>query len=352
MPMLRYHPPRDDQAAALARARIVSLSGPAAPRGQRHDDERPVDLRPFDEVLSGPAPADEWSEDEPSKGGRANGGLAGARQPGDRLDDDRPLQRDDDHEAVDDGNRTERRSLWLAALSDRLPTALRGGRIGLERAHLTVIGLVVAVALLGAVVLLRLGQPKVVPIEQDVVATGTPVSTAAPPAPGVGVPGSVGPAEPAGGPVVVHVAGLVAKPGVVQVPAGSRVIDAIEAAGGATDEADLTPINLARVLADGEQVLVAAAPPPGAPPTVVGGSSQPSRATAGPTAGATPGALINLNTASVAELETLPGVGPTLAGRIVQWRDEHGGFSTVDELHEVAGIGEQRFGEIAPLVTV
>ncbi|TDC47849.1 ComEA family DNA-binding protein [Jiangella ureilytica] len=223
--------------------------------------------------------------------------------------------------------------------------------MGLERTHLAVIVLVVLVGLIGATVLFLLARPEVVPIEPEVVATGTPVATgSAPPGtpdePGTpSTPGAPDPTTPTTAvAIVVHVAGLVARPGIVELPAGSRVVDAIEAAGGATPEADLTPINLARVLTDGEQVLVTADPPPqAAPPAAPPGSGSPAPTPTGP---------INLNTATAPELETLPGIGPALAGRILAWRAENGRFTTVDELREVAGIGEQRFAQLEPLVTV
>ncbi len=129
--------------------------------------------------------------------------------------------------------------------------------------------------------------------------------------------------------VVVAVMGLVHKPGLVELPAGSRVADAVTAAGGALPEADLSTLNLARRVTDGELITV------GMPP-----------------AGVAPGGPVNLNTATAEQLDTLPGVGPVLAARIVEYRDRHGGFGTVDELREVAGIGDATFAELRSLVTV
>jgi competence protein ComEA len=261
-------------------------------------------------------------------------------------DDPEPGRQTDD--AADEGDDPTRTPEWLDALKDRMPLAVRP-RMGLERTHLAVIVLVVLVGLIGATVLFLLARPEVVPIEPEIVATGTPVATGSPPPAtpdASSSPGATAPTAPntAAAAIVVHVAGLVARPGIVELPTGSRVVDAIEAAGGATPEADLTPINLARVLTDGEQVLVTADPPPqAAPPAAPPGS--------GSTA-PTPTAPINLNTATAAELETLPGIGPALAGRILAWRDQNGRFTTVDELREVAGIGEQRFAQLEPLVTV
>ncbi len=147
--------------------------------------------------------------------------------------------------------------------------------------------------------------------------------------------------------MTVHVAGRVRTPGVVTLPAGSRVADALDAVGGALKGADLAAVNLARPLTDGEQVLVpklghraAAGPAPEPAPRAGTGS-------AGPAAGP-----VDLNAATPAQLEELPGVGPVLAERIVEWRTQHGRFSSVEELAEVAGIGETTLAELAPLVRV
>ncbi|MFH9722092.1 helix-hairpin-helix domain-containing protein [Streptomyces sp. NPDC017254] len=141
--------------------------------------------------------------------------------------------------------------------------------------------------------------------------------------------------------VIVDVGGKVRRPGVLTLPAGSRVADALRAAGGAKPDADLTGINRARVLFDGEQVLV------GLPGTPVGGSDSGAGGGAG---GGGPGVPLSLNTATVEQLDTLPGVGPVLARHIVDHRTEHGGFRSVGELREVNGIGERRFAELEPLV--
>ncbi len=152
--------------------------------------------------------------------------------------------------------------------------------------------------------------------------------------------------------VVVDVAGDVRRPGIAVLPAGSRVVDALEAAGGARPGVDLTVLNLARPLIDGEQVVVGATPQPapagGPAPTVVPGVTAPTAggAATGPTV------IVNLNTADQATLETLPEVGPVTAAAILAWRDQHGGFTTVDELLEVDGIGEATLATIAPHVSV
>jgi competence protein ComEA len=117
------------------------------------------------------------------------------------------------------------------------------------------------------------------------------------------------------------------------------VVDALEAAGGARRGVDLTSLNLARPVVDGEQILVGVAPVPGVAGTL---GSAPS----------SDQALVNLNTADRATLETLPGVGPVTAESILSWREQHGGFTSVDELLEVDGIGDATLADLAPLVTL
>lgn len=160
-------------------------------------------------------------------------------------------------------------------------------------------------------------------------------------------------ASGAAGVVVVHVVGHVRRPGVRQLPVGSRVADAVEAAGGATGKADLSLLNLARVLVDGEQVRV---PAHGDPPEVGGGGTGGGGAAGGGSSGGGTtggsGAKVPLNTADAAALDTLPGVGPVLAQRIIDWRAEHGRFTSVDELGEVSGIGDKLLAQLSPLVTL
>ncbi len=138
--------------------------------------------------------------------------------------------------------------------------------------------------------------------------------------------------------VVVHVVGEVGQPGLVRLPEGSRVAEAVSAAGGATPAADLAAVNLARLLVDGEQLVV---PGPGGVP-----------GTAGASVDAAADGLVDLNAADAAALDALPGIGPVLAQRIVDWRTEHGRFTVVDELAEVSGIGPSLLEGVRELVRV
>ncbi|HEY4402532.1 MAG TPA: helix-hairpin-helix domain-containing protein [Acidimicrobiia bacterium] len=146
--------------------------------------------------------------------------------------------------------------------------------------------------------------------------------------------------------VTVHVAGAVAKPGVYDLAGGARVIDAIEAAGGGAPEADLNRLNLAAKVADGQRVLVqrvGEAAPAGSASAGGSGSGGGS---------ADPSGLVNLNSATQAELEALPGIGPSLAGSIITERERRGGFRSVNELRDVRGIGEKRFADLKDKVTI
>jgi competence protein ComEA len=144
--------------------------------------------------------------------------------------------------------------------------------------------------------------------------------------------------------VLVAVAGKVRRPGVVRLPSGARVADALNAAGGAAPGVDVTMLNLARKVVDGELILVGVAPSPG----VATGPAAPAVGGAAPVAGAP----VNLNTATLAELDGLPGVGPVLAQRILDARTAQGGFGAVTDLRKVDGIGDARYEQLKDLVTV
>jgi competence protein ComEA len=159
-------------------------------------------------------------------------------------------------------------------------------------------------------------------------------------------------AAPAGaagaGAVVVDVEGKVAHPGIQTLPGGSRVYEALAAAGGALPGVDATALDLARLVTDGEQLRVGIA---GAPSPVVG---LPQPSTGGTVRGkhGKPAQPVNLNTATLEQLETVPDVGPALAQRILDWRSEHGRFESVAQLRQVRGIGERKFADMRDSVTV
>ncbi|MGE2719698.1 ComEA family DNA-binding protein [Mycolicibacterium celeriflavum] len=169
-------------------------------------------------------------------------------------------------------------------------------------------------------------------------------------------PGAASPAP--GGPVVVSVVGLVHKPGLVTLADGARIADALTAAGGPLDGADLVGLNMARRIADGEQIVVGIAPPPGEPPAMgssvgTGGAAPAPANTPSPGDGGSPaGGTVDLNTATVEQLDTLPGIGPVTAAAIVAWRDANGRFTSVDQLGDVDGIGPARLEKLRDLVHV
>lgn len=236
------------------------------------------------------------------------------------------------------GRHSRRRPITLtgrgvAWLQDRLPATLQG-RVSLGVGHVAVLAVLAAVALAVTAYLTIRARPASTPVPP---VRATPPSSAAGP---LATPTAGTTAGSPGGSVVVDIAGKVRRPGVTTLPAGSRVVDAIREAGGPRRGVDLSPLNLARVLVDGEQILVGVPPAPG---VAASASSQP---------GAAPGALVNLNTAALAELDSLPGVGPVTAQKILDWRSTHGAFTAIDELLEVDGIGEKTLADLAPHLTL
>ncbi len=223
---------------------------------------------------------------------------------------------------------------------DRLPPTLQG-RVRLTGTHLTVLALLVAGALaLTTWWLLRGGTDSTV--LPPVSSTPSALATAATASPSP----SVAPADatsPSSGSIVVDVAGKVRRPGIATLPLGSRVVDALEAAGGARPGAHLGGLNLARVLADGEQILVGIRAADG---VAASAASAPTSGSAGA------GPMVNINSATQSELEELPGVGPVTAQKILAFRTENGAFTAVDELLEVSGIGDATLAEMAPFVTL
>ncbi len=154
-------------------------------------------------------------------------------------------------------------------------------------------------------------------------------------------PGPSATAPPAAPEVVVSVAGRVARPGLIRLPDGTRVADALTAAGGPLPGTDLMGLNIARRLSDGEQLLVGVAPPPGQPVDGAAPSTAPDTSR-----------KVDLNTATLQQLDVLPGVGPVTAQRILDWRAAHGRFTSVDQLREVTGIGQARLARLKDLVRV
>ncbi|MGW4461449.1 ComEA family DNA-binding protein [Micromonospora sp. NPDC004704] len=212
------------------------------------------------------------------------------------------------------------------------PGAFDPGRRGVRA-----LAVVAALVVLGAAGWAWQARPQAEPV--DVVATaGADEPTSASVGPGPG------PTASAGAEVVVAVAGKVRRPGLVRLPTGARVADALTAAGGALPGVDVALLNLARKVTDGELILVGVTAPPG----VAAGPAGPGQP-ADPAAG---GGKVNLNTATLAQLDTLPGVGPVLAQRILDHRDQRGGFRTVGDLRQVSGIGDARYEQLKELVTV
>ncbi|MFF5185125.1 helix-hairpin-helix domain-containing protein [Streptomyces sp. NPDC000345] len=223
------------------------------------------------------------------------------------------------------------------ALWERMPVWVQA-RCGMERRSVLALTVVLVVAAGLAVQHFWTGRTQPVRAPEVVraaapYAVGAEKGTVEPAGP-TGAPGAVG---RAGAEIVVDVSGKVRKPGIHRLPAGSRVVDALSAAGGVRPGTNTDGLNRARFLVDGEQV-------------VVGGPAPPSAAGASGPAGAGPSAPVSLNTATVDQLDTLPGVGPVLAQHIVDYRAQHGGFRSVDELRNVNGIGERRYADLRNLV--
>jgi competence protein ComEA len=213
-----------------------------------------------------------------------------------------------------------------------LPETLRG-RVLLGPAQLAVVALLVAVGLAVTAWWVVTSDPA--PVDDLAAAPVGAAST-------VPLLDEAQPATASAAPatVTVDVAGKVRRPGITVLDSGARVVDALEAAGGVRGGVDVAGLNLARVLVDGEQILVGVPPVPG----VAASAPTPS--------GGPPAVLVNLNTADATQLDSLPEVGPVTAESILSWREEHGGFASVDELLEVDGIGEATLARIAPHVTV
>ena len=236
-----------------------------------------------------------------------------------------PPQEDDSAEAIEDDSVE--------------PRFGRAGMLRLARGHVGVLGVIIVVALVFTGSRLMAAQGH----EVDA-APATPSLSAAQP--------SVTPSPtPSPRQIWVHVLGAVASPGVVGLPEGSRVADAIAAAGGLLPDADPAELNLAQPLPDGAQLIIGTVGAPRGELRV--GDAQ--SAASGGGAGASEGGgqpTLNLNTATQAQLETLPGIGPATASKIIAWREANGGFTRVEELQEVDGIGPKTYAQLEPLVHV
>ena len=288
----------------------------------------------------------------PTLASRPPGELADAPVPGgpDALDPRDPVAATPWGRHRRTGRRRDRRPAPV-----ELPASVRGARW--EAARPALVGLALVLDSVAAVLGLRIWAARVASEPRDVApgVTSTSGLTATP----AGVVartreafGAASPTLASTGRLRVHVVGRVQRQGVVVLPAGSRVEDAVRAAGGFAVGADRGAVNLARPVVDGEQVRI---PTPGevvAGP-VVGGAG-PTVSGSGGTATANAGGSIpvNLNTADATALDSLPGVGQVLAGRILAWRQEHGRFSTVEELGEVSGIGDTLLERLTPLVSL
>jgi competence protein ComEA len=258
-------------------------------------------------------------------------------------------------EAGDDDAGDDPRALLPRWLPDSVGGGGRGWLASVRadpgRAGAIALAVVAALAVLVTVFTLIRADPapivsaKLPPVEMVSSASPRPSGSAAPP-----------PDQP----VVVSVVGLVTTPGLVTLAPDARVADAVSAAGGVLGGADTVGLNMARHVADGEQVVVGMAPVPGAPAAL--GSSVTSAGaaapapngprTSSPAAGTPPDQPIDLNSATVEQLDTLPGIGPVTAAAIVAWRDANGSFASVDQLGDVDGIGPARLEKLRDLVRV
>lgn len=236
----------------------------------------------------------------------------------------------------------ERRARAGLALRERLPVWAQA-RCGLERRNVLALAVVVVAVATFAVQHFWTGRAQSVRAP-EVVQAAAPYgederSGPAQPSASAPAPGGAG---TAGAQIVVDVSGKVRDPGIHHLPAGSRVVDALAAAGGVRPGTNTDGLNRARFLVDGEQVVVGGPPGTGGQPAGTGPG--------GGAVGAGPPTPVSLNTATADQLDTLPGVGPVLAQHIVDYRTQHGGFRSVDELREVNGIGERRFSDLRNLV--
>jgi competence protein ComEA len=217
-----------------------------------------------------------------------------------------------------------------------------------NRLHLAVVCVLLALGLVLAVVALLRARPVALATPQ----TAVSISPYQPS--GTVPPGETSASSTPATQIVVHVLGAVRRPGLVQLPDRSRVSDAIDAAGGLRSSAEPGDLNLAQIVVDGQQILIGVRGDPGGEVRDGGEETRAGSRSPGPAGGSSPGpsSQLDLNAATAAQLDTLPGVGPVTADRILNWRADHGRFRRVEELQEVEGIGPKTYAQIAPLVRV
>ncbi|MCM2576050.1 helix-hairpin-helix domain-containing protein [Streptomyces meridianus] len=295
-----------DAAAEALRARALTLfASPADGAAGTPQSTGDPDVRRRGDPSVLPAPSAEPSADDPA-------GAAGAA-----------------------GLRRMRGRLWWT-IRERLPVWVQL-RCGVQPRTLLALSVVLVACLAFAVHRFWSGTPRTVRAP-----TAEPAATQEA-RHGPGTPGRPGPGSVPSGtaaPIVIDVTGRVRDPGIHRLTAGARVADALREAGGVRPGTDTSGLNRARLLVDGEQIVV------GGPASSDGGVPGPAGARA-PAGGPAP---VSLNSATVEQLDTLPGVGPVLAQHILDYRTEHGGFRSVDQLREVSGIGDRRFADLRPLV--
>ncbi|RZT27248.1 competence protein ComEA [Kribbella sp. VKM Ac-2569] len=357
MKVFRRTPPLDPATRALALARLTPRPPLADPTATHlhtpYADHTPTTQPPADRTIGG-----RMSSDRTAQTGDPGGAPAAAdrgvhpsgRQPSDRQNrDEYPEERD------------EVRGGWTP--EQPRPDRLRDARWTLTPRHIAVLAVVLILGLTWAAWTFLRARPEPLPdTRPTTTTTGSAVSQPTPTQPGPASPQTQPAANQSTGanqtpginqtpgtgtssgqpPVVVHVAGKVRRPGLIRAPAGSRVADVLTLAGGALRGVDLTTLNLARQVTDGEQIIVGATTQPQPP-------NQPS-STAGPSPSSAPNAPVNLNTATLDQLDALPGVGPVLAQRILDYRTQNGPFTTIDQLQEVPGVGPKKFDSLKPHV--
>ena len=309
-------------------SRLTAVLGPPRPRPPWSTLDEP--FRGGTDPATAPIPLDEgWADVDPAEGG--------------------PIRDVDSAPRRSRIGRVRAGSWW-----DRIrPLGRLRARVDPGRPGATALALVAITAAVLAAVGVWWQRPQAQPVSSlpTVVALAEPAA-AGQPAPAGGPEPSTGTAavpEPPAAPLVVNVSGKVRNPGLVEVPAGARVADAVAAAGGALPGTDLTQLNLARRVGDGEQVAVGVPAAPDAAPS--GGPAAGGPASAPGAAGA-PAGTINLNLATADQLDGLPGIGPVTVQRILDWRTRNGRFAQVEQLREIEGIGERRFAQLRALVTV